>query len=244
MNKTNNKRQRTTANDHLDGPASCKWSSRQTILLQMIIAIDHPLAIDHLYWMTSWEWSSGWTGLSQMIIQMDRPHANNHPDWLAACKWSSAWNGLLQLISGWTALLQIILLFFSVFFTSTKNISFISKYFPPFPSPIFNFQEKYISFSKYFPPFPSPFFLLWKIIFFFCKNNLSYLREMFQYYKLAKSVFWRTAVFFWGERPAWAQTFWVCSELQISAFFLLSKFRKGWLLNISPVGWSVGWRHH
>ena len=86
MNKTNNKRQRTTANDHLDGPASCKWSSRRTILLQMIIAIDHPLAIDHLYWMTSWEWSSGWTGLSQMIIQMDRPHANNHPDWLAACK--------------------------------------------------------------------------------------------------------------------------------------------------------------
>ena len=29
--------------------------------------------------------------------------------------------------------------------------------------------------------------------------------------------------------------------LQISAFFLLSKFRKGRLLYIRPVGWSVGW---
>ena len=34
------------ANDHPDGPASCKWSSGQTGLLQMIIRMDRPLAND------------------------------------------------------------------------------------------------------------------------------------------------------------------------------------------------------
>ena len=55
----------------------------------------------------------------------------------------------------------------------------------------------------------------------------------------------------WSCSPA----FFFCSDVvgpyiisQISAFFLFSNFRKGRLLYIHPVGWSVGWsvgwRHH
>ena len=34
--------------DHLEGPAFCKWSFRWTGILQMIIRMDRPLANDHL----------------------------------------------------------------------------------------------------------------------------------------------------------------------------------------------------
>ena len=47
------------ANDHLDGLASCKWSSGGTGLLQMIIRMDRPLANDHLDGQASCKWSSG-----------------------------------------------------------------------------------------------------------------------------------------------------------------------------------------
>ena len=67
---------RPLANDHLDWPASCKWSSRWTGLLQMIIQIDRPLANDHSDGPASLKWSFGWTSLLQMIVWMERPLAN------------------------------------------------------------------------------------------------------------------------------------------------------------------------
>ena len=51
---------RPLANDHVDGPASCKWSSGWTSLLQMIIRMDLPLANDHPDGPASCKWSSGW----------------------------------------------------------------------------------------------------------------------------------------------------------------------------------------
>ena len=39
---------RPLANDHPDGPASCKLSSGETSLLQMVIRMDEPLANDNL----------------------------------------------------------------------------------------------------------------------------------------------------------------------------------------------------
>ena len=63
------------ANDHPDGPASCKWSSELAGLLQMIIWMDQPFANDHL---------DG--PASCMIIRMDQPLANDYPDGLAYCK--------------------------------------------------------------------------------------------------------------------------------------------------------------
>ena len=69
-------------NDHPDQPASCKWSSGRTILLQITIRMDRTLANDHLDGPASWKWSStwtnplqmiiGWTSLLKMIIQMDK----------------------------------------------------------------------------------------------------------------------------------------------------------------------------
>ena len=58
---------RLLANGHPIGPASCKWSSGWTSLLQMIIGMDRPLVNDHLDGPASCKWSSGWTGLLQMI---------------------------------------------------------------------------------------------------------------------------------------------------------------------------------
>ena len=51
----------------------CKWSSRWTGLLQMIIQM----------------------GFLQMTIRMGLPFANEHPDGPAFCEWSSRWAGLL-----------------------------------------------------------------------------------------------------------------------------------------------------
>ena len=48
--------------------ASCKWSSRKTCLLQMIIWRIRPLANDHLKGPSSCKWSSHRYGLLQMII--------------------------------------------------------------------------------------------------------------------------------------------------------------------------------
>ena len=85
---------RTFANDHPDGPAFCKWSSRWAFC----------------------KWPSGWACLLQTNIQMGRPFANDHPDGLAFCKWSSGWAFCKQ-PSGWackqssgcTSVLQIII---------------------------------------------------------------------------------------------------------------------------------------
>ena len=115
------------ANDRLDGFTSCKWSSGRIGFLQMIIWMDLPLANDHMDGPASCRWSSGWIGFLQMIIWMDWPLAHNHPDGLASCKRSS----------------------FSVFFTSARNISYISKYLPFFPS-LFFFAINIFSLSKYF----------------------------------------------------------------------------------------------
>ena len=65
------------ANDHLEDPASCKWSSGGSGHLQIIIWWDRPLA---------------------MIIQRIWPLAHDHPEDLASCKWSSGGTGLLQMI--------------------------------------------------------------------------------------------------------------------------------------------------
>ena len=80
---------RPLANDHPDGPASCKWSSR---------------------WTPSCKWLPGGTGLSQMILQMDRPLANDYPEvpascnlQVASCKWSS---GSTRFISIFLLILQ------------------------------------------------------------------------------------------------------------------------------------------
>ena len=50
--------ERSFANHHSDGPASCKWFSGSTDLLQTIIRIDRPLANDHLDGPASCKWSS------------------------------------------------------------------------------------------------------------------------------------------------------------------------------------------
>ena len=72
--------------DHQDGPASCKWSSGWTGLLQMIILMDRPSATDHLDGPASCKWSSWWTSLLRMIILMGWPLGNDHPDQPSSCK--------------------------------------------------------------------------------------------------------------------------------------------------------------
>ena len=61
------------ANDHPDGPASCKWSSRSTGLLQMLSQIDLPLANDHPEGRASCKWSSGGTSLLQRALSINNP---------------------------------------------------------------------------------------------------------------------------------------------------------------------------
>ena len=116
------------ANDYLDVPTSCKWSSGCAGLIQMIILINRPLTNDHqdhqtnplqtIIWIgrplakdyldkpandnsdrpASCNWSSGWTGLWQTIILMDQPLANDYLDRPAFCKWLSWSTDLPQMI--------------------------------------------------------------------------------------------------------------------------------------------------
>ena len=147
------------ANDHPDGPASCKWSSELAGLLQIIIQMDWPLANDHPDGLASGKWSSGWTGLSQMtllfLLCYSSPPQKKHifllqiyllfPVNLLPCKKH-------------IFVSKYIPHFFSRFcFPLWKNIFIFSKYNLPFPYP-FNFSSaKKNSFSKYQPPFPSLF---------------------------------------------------------------------------------------
>ena len=85
---------RPPANDHMEDPASCKWSSRGTGLLQTIIWRDQPPANDHLEDPPSCKWSSENSCHLQMIIRRNRPFANDHPEDPAICKWSSGGSGL------------------------------------------------------------------------------------------------------------------------------------------------------
>ena len=64
--------------DHSEGPASSKWSSRGTSLLQMIILRGRLLANDHPEGPASCKCSSWGAGLLQMTIWRDRPLANDH----------------------------------------------------------------------------------------------------------------------------------------------------------------------
>ena len=89
-------RDRPLANDHPEDPASCKWSSRGSGLLQMIIRMIRPLANDHPEDIATCKWPSQGTGHLQMIIQRIWPLANDHLEDLASCKWSSGGTGLLQ----------------------------------------------------------------------------------------------------------------------------------------------------
>ena len=86
------------ANDHQDGPASCKWSSEGTGLLHLIIQRIWLFANEHLEGLASCKWSSGGTGLLQLIIQRIWTLANDHSEDLAHCKWSSGGTTLLQMI--------------------------------------------------------------------------------------------------------------------------------------------------
>ena len=91
---------RPLANDHPEDPASCKWSSGGSGLLQMIIQQIQPLANDHMEVQATCKWSSGGSDHLQMIIQRIRPLANDHPEHLASGMWSSGGTGLLQMIIG------------------------------------------------------------------------------------------------------------------------------------------------
>ena len=86
------------ANCHPDEPAFCKWSSRWTGLLQMIIWMDRPLANDYPEGLASCKWLFRWTCLLQMIILRGQPLSNDSLDGPASRKWSSGWTGLLQMI--------------------------------------------------------------------------------------------------------------------------------------------------
>ena len=102
---------RPFANDHPDGPASCKWSSRWTGLLKMIIQMNWPLTNDHLDGPPlANDHPNGPTSKNkqpainnnklqmQILIWIDWPIANDHPDEPASCAWSSRWTGLLKMI--------------------------------------------------------------------------------------------------------------------------------------------------
>ena len=64
-----NRRIRPLANDHLEGLATCKWSSGGSSHLQMIIQRIRLLASDCPEDLGSCKWSSGGTGLLQMITR-------------------------------------------------------------------------------------------------------------------------------------------------------------------------------
>ena len=81
-----------------EGPASCKWWSGGTGLLQMVIWSGRPLANDDPEGPASCRWSSGGAGLLQMMIRRDRPLADGHPEGPASCKWWYGGTGLLQMV--------------------------------------------------------------------------------------------------------------------------------------------------
>ena len=62
-------RDQPLANCHPEGPASYKWWSGGTGLLQMVIRRDRPLADGHPEGQASCKWWSGGAGLLQMIIR-------------------------------------------------------------------------------------------------------------------------------------------------------------------------------
>ena len=64
----------------------CKWSSRGTCLLQMIIQRIQPLINDYSDRLASCKWSSGGSGHLQ---KRDRPLASDHLEGPASYKWSS-----------------------------------------------------------------------------------------------------------------------------------------------------------
>ena len=66
------------ANDDLKGPASCKWSSGEAGILQMMIQRDRPLANGHPEGPAFCKWWSGGTRHLQMVIQRGQPLANDH----------------------------------------------------------------------------------------------------------------------------------------------------------------------
>ena len=86
------------ANDHLEDPASCNWSSGVSSLSQLIIWRIRPLATDHLEDPASCQWSFRGSSLLLLIIRMIQPLANYHPKEPASCNWSSRRSGLLQII--------------------------------------------------------------------------------------------------------------------------------------------------
>ena len=86
------------ANDNLEGEGGCKWSSRGSGHLQMIIWMIRPLANDHPEDPGSCKWSSGGSGHLQMIIWRDRTLANDHQEDPASCKLSSGGSSHLQMI--------------------------------------------------------------------------------------------------------------------------------------------------
>ena len=79
-------------------PASCKWWSGGTGLLQMVIQRGQPLANDDPEGPASCIWSSWSTGLLQMIIMIDMSLANDHLDGSASFKWLSERNDLYKMI--------------------------------------------------------------------------------------------------------------------------------------------------
>ena len=75
--------------DHPEDLATCKWSSRGTGHLQMIIWRIWPLPNDHLEDPASCKWSSRWSRRLQMIIRRIQPFAKDRLEDPASCKWSS-----------------------------------------------------------------------------------------------------------------------------------------------------------
>ena len=79
---------RPLLNNHPEDPASCKRSSEESALLQLIIRRKRPLANDHLEGPATCKWSPRGTGLLQMIIWRIWPLANDLPEDPASCKGS------------------------------------------------------------------------------------------------------------------------------------------------------------
>ena len=124
-------------NDHLDQPASCKWFSGSTCLLQMIIRMAQPLANDHLEGLGSCKWLSGSSGLLQMILLFllccSSPPQKNIS--------SSTVNLLLR--KKHILRLQIYSSFsFPGLLHLWNNIFSISKFNLPFPSPFYSSSAK------------------------------------------------------------------------------------------------------
>ena len=136
------------ANDHLEGPASCKLSSGGASPLQMIIwrgsllqmiiwrglllANDHlegqPFTNDNLEGPASCKWSFGGTGFLQKISGREKPLAKEHREGPASCKWSS----------GGASLSNILLHPSNIF---AKNTFSWTEHFFPFSPPLFSISD-------------------------------------------------------------------------------------------------------